>query len=515
MTISPQDISVGLFESDPAAVDFLTVTGVASCVQLQAAIDRHAIDAALDNTRDHVVFDNEVDAIRRTWRSASGRLVDVIVVFGLVAPRALRPAVPTGRAFTAIIRSDDHQAATGVAATLERLDACFAAEEQQQVLQAMPVLGWAAASFPLRSDRLRVVFRDHLVENSLGFISALLDAGVSPSDVIVLDKGDATLNRDRVAATLGSLGVEVRRLDNAAVGPTDDAAEKARAEETARYVDRFIAGGHARRQRVILIDDGGLLALTDLEGRPVLRERPDAAIELTVSGLKRLAKSPLTEGLPIANMARSDVKQRIGYNEIADSCMRRLREALRGEKLIGMRVISVGYGSLGARLARSLRSLGCRVIVVDTDHLQLIAAAEEGFETTPDLETAIETRPKLLVSSTGERIAERATLERLPADCYLTAFATADLSAVTGVEGFGPSTLLGDGRSFNLYRFEGIPNGGYDLYRAATYIVLRQITELLENAHGEASVDLQTVNDWIRDSGVYTRYYDLYFSAAR
>ncbi|WP_241972923.1 hypothetical protein [Rathayibacter tanaceti] len=438
-------------------------------------------------------------------------------MFGSPTPRALQPATPTARVFTALIRSSDFDLGAGMAAMLEQLDGCFASEEQRQVLSAMPVLSWAAAAFAMPTDRLRVIFRDHLVENSLGFISALLGAGVPAADIVVLDKGDATLNRERVAMTLQSLGVEVRRLDNAAVNHTTSAAEAARAEETARFVDRFTREGHDRRQKVIIIDDGGLLALTDAAGDPVLRERPDAAIELTVSGLKRLASSRLSDGLPVANMARSDVKQRIGYNEIADSCMRRLREALRGEKLIGMRVVSVGYGTLGARLASSLRSLGCRVVVVDTDHLQLISAAENGFETTPDLDEAIRTRPKLLVSSTGERIAERSTLEQLPADCYLTAFATADLSAVTGVEGFGPATVLGDGRSFNLYQFEGIPNGGYDLYRAATFIVLSRLAALVDGAEAGAapSLALQTVNDWIRDSGVYTRYYDLYFSSAR
>nr|WP_228512062.1 NAD(P)-dependent oxidoreductase [Clavibacter sp. VKM Ac-2872] len=213
-------------------------------------------------------------------------------------------------------------------------------------------------------------------------------------------------------------------------------------------------------------------------------------------------------------MARSEVKQRIGYDEIADSCLRRLREALRGEKLIGKRVVSVGFGTLGARIARGLRAIGCRVVVVDTDHLQLIAAAEDGFETTPSIHEAVALRPTLLVSSTGEPIADAATLASLPSTSYVTAFATADLSALRDREGDGGPIVLGDGRSFNLHRFEGIPNGGYDLYRAATFIVLGRLAERVEG-DAAARVELADVDAWVRESGLFARYYEHHFREGR
>lgn len=76
-----------------------------------------------------------------------------------------------------------------------------------------------------------------------------------------------------------------------------------------------------------MLDQGfasGLLAQG--YGRVDAPRRVDAALELTVAGLTRIAAAgPL--GIPVLNLARSQVKTRLGYPEIADSCLRRLRQA--------------------------------------------------------------------------------------------------------------------------------------------------------------------------------------------
>ncbi|MFT7764559.1 hypothetical protein [Clavibacter tessellarius] len=495
----------------PATARDRSIAGVADPRPLMAALDATARQLGLlpDPDRPAAPDDGDADLRERSWTDPTGGRAHVGIHLGGVAPRSLLPANPRSRAFHAIVRADAPEVAELLRDAVERHDRRLSEEEQATLSAAMPILDWAARTHPIAPGGWRIVFRDHLVENSLGFVRALLAAGIAPEEVMVLDKGDRTLNRARIAATLRAHGVDVRKLDNAAVDRTASGAEAARAEESARAVDRFVADAHGCGQRVAMIDDGGLLGLTGADGRSVLQQRPDAAVELTVSGLKRLARSPLARDLPVANMARSEVKQRIGYNEIADSCIRRLREALRGEKLIGMRVVSVGFGSLGARIARGLRALGCRVVVVDTDHLQLIAAAEDGFETTPSIGEAVAMAPTLLVSSTGEPIADAATLRALPRTSYVTAFATADLSALADGPDDGP-VVLGDGRSFNLHRFEGIPNGGYDMYRAATWIVLGRLMERVEARPG-APVPLADVDGWVRTSGVYERYYEHHF----
>ncbi|MFD0392051.1 NAD-binding protein [Streptomyces nogalater] len=57
-------------------------------------------------------------------------------------------------------------------------------------------------------------------------------------------------------------------------------------------------------------------------------------------------------------------------------------------------MLALGFGTLGARIARALRATGCRVTVVDTDTLALVRAAEEGFDTSRSArEALLRTRP--------------------------------------------------------------------------------------------------------------------------
>lgn len=187
-----------------------------------------------------------------------------------------------------------------------------------------------------------------------------------------------------------------------------------------------------------MIDDGGLLA-QGYGADGVLTEYIDAALELTVSGLKRIANAPGELSIPVLNMARSRLKTMLGYNEIADSCVRRLRAILPGEKFIGRHVLILGFGTLGARVAYALRSLGCRVSVVDTDILALITAAEHGFETYQTAAEALRGHsPFLVIGGTGELAITAEDLPLLPDGVYLAGFATKDFSILS--EGFEGSS---------------------------------------------------------------------------
>lgn len=165
-------------------------------------------------------------------------------------------------------------------------------------------------------------------------------------------------------------------LDNTAInGPHTHAADLAQA---LAEVDAFIDAAYQAGRPVLVIDDGGLIAQG--YGRPDAPRRIDAALELTVSGLKRIAAAgPLA--IPAGNLARSAVKTRLGYPEIADAYVRRLRALLPAIKTIGRSVLMLGYGTLGSRLAAALHAHGCQLHVVDPDPLVLIAATEAGHAT--------------------------------------------------------------------------------------------------------------------------------------
>lgn len=407
---------------------------------------------------------------------------------------------------------------------------CYTEAEIESIVRAMPLVDRYATKEPALAD-WALIFRDHYVENSVGFLLGMERAGLDPDWVFALSKGDRTLHRSRVHSWFLQHGYLSDVLDNSVINGSADATAQAYALGVNERVNAFIWRAHAAGRKVLVIDDGGLLA-QGYGSRGALTEHIDAAVELTVSGLKRIAGAPGELSIPVLNMARSRLKTMLGYNEIADSCVRRLRAVLPGEKFIGRHVLVLGYGTLGARVAHALRALGCRVSVVDTDVLALITAAEHGFETYRTATEALRDHsPFLIIGGTGELAVTEENLPLLPDGVYLAGFATKDFSLLSeghpgvestvvpyvGVRYLLPSgaaaTLLGDGRSLNLFEYEGIANRGYDAYRAGTLIAARTVCRDLD-ALGPG-LHLEPVDRAVDEAGLFDAYYEEYLAGAR
>jgi S-adenosylhomocysteine hydrolase len=393
--------------------------------------------------------------------------------------------------------------------------------ELDGIRNSMPLLGRYSTLNPAFAG-WALIFRDHLLEHSVGFVLAMERAGIPPGWIYALDKGDRTYNRDRVRATFAARGYRTGVLDNAAINaPHDNAAALGGAE---REINVFIDNAHADGRRVLVVDDGGLLARG--YGHTSARRRADAALELTVSGIKRIAAAgPLA--IPVLNMARSQIKTRLGYREIADSCLRRLRTVLPDRKLIGRSVLLVGYGTLGSRLASALRSLGCRLTVVDSDLPTLIEAAEAGNATYRTAADALRaTDPFLIIGTTGETALTTNDIAHLADNTLLAPFATRDFSLLaehaedrTEIPGVGLRfrlnggrhvTLLGDGRSLNLFEADSIPNQGYDAYRAGTLIAAAHLCANTDSI--PPGLHTAPADQAIADAGLFEAYYDLHLA---
>ncbi|MFP8959108.1 hypothetical protein ACLIYP_00840 [Streptomyces nanhaiensis] len=393
--------------------------------------------------------------------------------------------------------------------------------ELDGIRDSMPLLHRYSTPTPA-FDGWALIFRDHFLEHSVGFVLAMERAGIPPEWIYTLDKGDRTYNRDRVRATFTARGYRTGLLDNTALNvPTDHTDVLADAE---RAIEVLIDAAHTDGRRVLVIDDGGLLARG--YGHTSAPRRVDAALELTVSGIKRIAAAgPLS--IPVLNMARSQVKTRLGYREIADSCLRRLRTILPDRKIIGRPVLLLGYGTLGSRLAPALRTLGCRLTIVDTDLLTLVEAAEAGYTTYPTAAEALRaTDPFLVIGTTGETALTENDLAHLADGTLLAPFATRDFSLLaehatepTEIPGVGLRlrldgdrhvTLLGDGRSLNLFEADSIPNQGYDAYRAGTLIAAGHLCA----HHDSIPPGLHTTpaDQAIADAGLVEAYYDLHLA---
>lgn len=378
-------------------------------------------------------------------------------------------------------------------------------------------------------DGWALLFRDHYLEHSVGFVLAAEHSGLPPEWIFALAKGDRTRNRERIHSTFLARGYRSTVFDNAWIdvdpGATRDDADQA--ELVSGQVDEFIVAARSSGRKVLAIDDGGLLARG--YGQRGTAHGVDAALELTVSGLKRItAAGPL--GIPVWNMARSTVKTRLGYPEIADSCLRRFRALLPTVKVIGRGVLLLGFGTLGSRLAPMLRAQGCRVCIVDTDIIALITAAEAGYCAHRTAAEALRcARPFAVLGTTGEVALTRADLDQLPDGAYLAPFATRDFSVLrtpglaslaTDLPGVGrryavpggPAfILLGDGRSMNLFEADSIPNQGYDAYRAGTLIAARALCSTIgEQLPG---VSTEAADAAIAAAGLYDAYFDLYLSS--
>lgn len=369
-----------------------------------------------------------------------------------------------------------------------------------------------------------LIFRDHYVENSVAFLLATARAGIPVEWTLALAKGDRTSCREEVHVTLTRLGYHSAELDNAVIDGRRGYQSADEASATLAEVDAFIDRSHQAGRRVLVIDDGGLIAqgYGSASGR-----RVDAAIELTVSGVKRISAADVT--IPVFNLARSQVKTHLGYLEIADSCLRRLHAIVPSGKFIGRPVLLLGYGTLGSRLAALLRFTGCVVSVVDTDTLALIAAAEAGFPTYRSVRLAIDaTCPFLVVGTTGERAVTAEDVAQLADGTLLAPFATKDFSALTDPEATFPTetvagmgraitlpegptvTLLGDGRSLNLFEADAIPNQGYDGYRAGTLIAARALCA--DPARYPAGIHVTPADEVIAASGLFEAYYEQYLA---
>ena len=406
----------------------------------------------------------------------------------------------------------------------------FSSTERAHITASMPLLMAAAPGCAPLSEWALIV-RDHYTENTLGFIYALRDAGVPAQWIVAYAKGDRTLRRDRIHATLLDMGCGSSTLDNTAINaPASHSADLAAAR---RDVDAFIDAAHAAGRPVMVIDDGGLIAQG--YASTASPRRVDAAVELTVSGLKRIhAVGDLA--IPVLDMARSQLKTRLGYPEIADSCLRRLRALLPGVKLIGRPVLVIGHGALGARVARALADLGCQVHIVDPDPLARIDAAEAGHCAHTHLAGALDhTRPVVIVGTCGAAAVTVDDFTLLPDGVYLAPFATKDFAALcTGAPGVRESvtvpgiglrhrldtghgttievTLLGDGRSLNLFESDAIPSQGYDAYRAGTLLAAATLAQRHKDL--AAGVHTRLVDDIIRQSGLYESYYATYLDAS-
>ena len=404
---------------------------------------------------------------------------------------------------------------------LRNIGNIFSAEQIDLILSSMPLVKMVSDNLieqaPLSNFAL--IWRDHFLEENIALLRAFETAGIHPEWIFTLSKGDYTFKCENITAYFYDRGYSVDILDS---GYDSQEREKMEIERVKRRLQEFITNARSVGKKILLIDDGGILYNCFSQDQKQI----DCAVEVTIIGVKRLRMLPHID-VPVYDMGRSQLKKIITYPEIAASGVNRVREMIPAEKIRGQRVLVLGYGTSGKHVARIFQSMGCQVSIVDIKIMPLIEAAENGYRTFTSAQDAIiHVKPFLVFGCSGEIALSLEDYDALPNGCFVTANATKDLSVlrtpslpykVRAIPYFGYSYektngdmfyQLGDGRSFNLFMSEAIPNKANDVFKAGIFLSALDIATKYEKLPG--GIYLNEVDEMIEKSGLLERYYSLY-----
>lgn len=401
---------------------------------------------------------------------------------------------------------------------IENICNAYTDKEIEAIIDAMPILKDYSEKRNQNLKGVAIIWRDHFLEENVGLLTSFVRMGVNPKDILAIDKGDSTKHRKEITQTFKKLGFEVDVLDNTSV--TDDIL----LEKGKILIKDFIE--KRKDKKIVILDDGAIVSrILTLHSY----ENVKAFIELTVTGLKRIKNLNVKElAYPVLNVAKSKLKRYITYKEISNTIFTRTIELLGGEKIVGRTVVQLGYGDLGETLAERYRDYGARVVVIEPDALKCIQAAERGFNTFRTFEEAIKyEKPFLIVGASGYRSISKEVIEQLEDETFITSGATADLDIFKEYEKTGYEykeiprygtqfiidgkhiTILGNGRSVNLFDSEAIPNKSNDIFKASQLVVTDKVVNDSCNLKNKVEVDI--VDEWIDESKILDKYYELYF----
>lgn len=387
--------------------------------------------------------------------------------------------------------------------------------ELKSIFRDMPLLSQFASKHKGNMKNVAIVWRDHFLEENIGLLNCFIDMGVLPQDILAIDKGDSTLHQYNIKNSFKKMGIITNILDNSIIADIDKHIEKT------QFVFDFI---ESRLDKKLLVIDDGALVTKILNKK---YENIVAVLELTEMGLRRIKLMQDNLIYPVLNVAKTTLKRKLTYPEISNSIFLRVLELIGAEKLVGRNVLLLGYGDMGEILADRLRAFGMKVNIYDPDIMRLIIAGEKGFKTYKDSLTAVKNcKPILTIGASGYNSITEEMVKYLPKYAFVTAGATADLSyfkqyeddpkICNKVENLGSQyklfnkqiTILGNGRSVNLFGSEAIPNRANDIFKTA--IALTACNAILNQDILKDSLELNLVEEWINQSDILQNYYDMY-----
>ena len=402
---------------------------------------------------------------------------------------------------------------------LDNICTAYTDNEINAILESMPVLMKYSKNKKNRLENVAIIWRDHFLEENVGLLSSFIRMGVNPHDILAFDKGDSTKHRIEITKTFNKMGINTDVLDNTKINDNE------LIKHGKEVVDNFIL--NRKDKKIVILDDGAIITKIIENGK---YKNIVGFLELTVMGLKRIGTLEESQlSYPVLNLAKTELKRFITYREIANTIFLKIIELLGGQKLLGRNVFILGYGDLGENLARLFGNYGTKVYVIEPDILKCIKASEMGFKTYTNIDNAIKyKKPFLLIGASGFESITENTIKGLGNETFITSGATADLNIFKKYLGnkyeykyipkYGSQfiidnkkiTILGNGRSINLFDSEAIPNQSNDIFKASQLVVVDYlINNKLNLFYG---INSTIVDEIINDSKILNDYYDLYFN---
>jgi len=267
----------------------------------------------------------------------------------------------------------------------------------------LPVTRQVASSIPDWTSPVLVV--QHVRPDTAAFIQVLLEANIKVSTVVAIPYSSDD-------ACVAKLSDSVRML----CPGLDEMSATAAAEV------RALSQQDGRR--VVVQDVGGYFA-DALRGDPTLGASIRGIAEETKQGLWRYRNLENCQ-FPVVQIADSRLKQ-IEARYVGAAVALSALEATRciGNASIGERIAVVGYGDIGAACARTVRGIANTVYIWDTDPIQRIAAAADGFMiATPE---EIVGNCRLIIGCTGKESVGQEWFADVSGDYYLASGSSRDI----------------------------------------------------------------------------------------
>lgn len=287
----------------------------------------------------------------------------------------------------------------------EPLDSTFI----KDVFLQTPLLRYFAKDPTFQSLRplagLRVILILHFLRDLLPLVEGLIELGLDPRRCSAFFKTYPYPQRQAVADWLREKGFEVAPLSEV------------------RNLLRQLAEAPAdRRDRILVLEDGGFVAPALHRDHPVLLECTLGVVEQTTRGIMNLQELHENSGqpikLPVLSVAGSELKGRFEPPYIGKAVVQNIERLAPHLGLSGRKAAVLGCGTIGREVLSWLRKNRAEVRAFDTNASTRLAVQQEGYPLADTAQQAVEGR-SLVIGCSGKRSVDSAVIAALAHGCYI------------------------------------------------------------------------------------------------